>query len=243
MLQVMAGPHPFDQFSCEMPPARYAEQLNGWTKSKRIALSLDLGHAKVDPEVKDLVLAAAKVFQDDLGATVTEIVPEWGKAGPELIRFFWSAHETANAKYLSRWRDKMDPGLVACIEAAMQYSVMDYQRMRERKRDYCAAIHQTFEVWDYLITPTASVAAFPAHLLQPPSWPQHEWDWFSWAEFTYPFNFAANPAAAIPCGFTRNGLPVGFQIVGRRFDDLGVLQASAAFERVRPWQQNRPPLH
>ena len=83
-------------------------------------------------------------------------------------------------------------------------------------------------------------SGFCAELLQPPDWPQHKWDWFSWAEFSYPFNFSSNPAASIPCGFTQERLPVGLQIVGRRFDDLGVLQASAAFERVRPWQAKRP---
>jgi aspartyl-tRNA(Asn)/glutamyl-tRNA(Gln) amidotransferase subunit A len=64
----------------------------------------------------------------------------------------------------------------------------------------------------------------------------------SWAEFSYPFNFTWNPAASVPCGFTEAGLPVGLQIVGRRFDDLGVLQASAAFEAVAPWADKRPPL-
>jgi len=63
-----------------------------------------------------------------------------------------------------------------------------------------------------------------------------------WAEFSYPFNWSGSPAASIPCGFTPKGLPVGLQIVGRRFDDLGVLQASAAFEQARPWAQHRPPL-
>jgi aspartyl-tRNA(Asn)/glutamyl-tRNA(Gln) amidotransferase subunit A len=46
----------------------------------------------------------------------------------------------------------------------------------------------------------------------------------------------------VPCGFTRDGLPVGLQIAGRRFDDLGVLQMSAAFEAARPWAGKRPPL-
>jgi len=50
------------------------------------------------------------------------------------------------------------------------------------------------------------------------------------------------PAASVPCGFTRDGLPVGLQIVGRRFDDLGVLQMSAAFEAARPWTSKRPPI-
>ena len=63
-----------------------------------------------------------------------------------------------------------------------------------------------------------------------------------WAEFSYPFNWSGSPAASVPCGFTPAGLPVGLQIVGRRFDDLGVLQASAAFEEAQPWAQHRPPL-
>ena len=64
----------------------------------------------------------------------------------------------------------------------------------------------------------------------------------SWAEFSYPFNLSQVPAASIPCGFTAAGLPVGLQIVGRRFDDLGVLQMSAAFEAARPWASARPPI-
>ena len=66
----------------------------------------------------------------------------------------------------------------------------------------------------------------------PDHWPQHDWDWCRWAEFSYPFNMSWNPAASVPCGFTADGLPVGLQIVGKRFDDLGVLQASAAFEAI-----------
>ena len=53
---------------------------------------------------------------------------------------------------------------------------------------------------------------------------------------------AWNPAANLPCGFTAQGLPVGLQIVGRRFDDLGVLQAAAVFEQALPWADKRPPL-
>jgi len=114
--------------------------------------------------------------------------------------------------------------------------------MRDSKMAYSAAIHRWFEYLGFLLTPAVSVAAFPAEKLMPDHWPQHEWDWVSWAEFSYPFNMSWNPAASVPCGFTANGLPVGLQIVGRRFDDLGVLQASAAFEQVQPWADKRPKL-
>jgi aspartyl-tRNA(Asn)/glutamyl-tRNA(Gln) amidotransferase subunit A len=99
-----------------------------------------------------------------------------------------------------------------------------------------------FEKYDLLLTPSVSVAAFPLGRLNPEHWPQHAWDWIGWASFSYPFNFTGQPACSLPAGFTKAGLPVGLQVVGRRFADLTVLQAAAAFEKARPWQQKRPAL-
>ena len=118
----------------------------------------------------------------------------------------------------------------------------DYMLARERKAAYIAAAHRWFEDWDFLLTPSVSVAAFPADRLIPEHWPQHAWDWVSWAEFSYPFDFTGDPAASVPCGFTADGLPVGLQIVGRRFEDLAVLQAAAAFEALQDWTGHRPAL-
>ncbi|WP_159995039.1 amidase [Roseomonas sp. 18066] len=242
MLKVMAGPHPEDQSSLEAQPADYLRRLPDRPRRPRIAFSADLGHARVDPEVAALVEKAARAFESELGLTVEPASTPWGPRGPELARFFWPAHFSRHADRVEEFRDRMDPGFVACLEAGLHISLADYQKMRIVKYAYCAEIHRFFEDWDFLITPAVSTAAFPAELLQPPHWPQHPWDWMSWAEFSYPFNLSQNPAASIPCGFTSDGLPVGLQIVGRRFDDLGVLQMSAAFEAVRPWAQHRPPV-
>ena len=242
MLQVMAGPHPWDHMSCESSPEPYVEKLRADLKGKRIAFSPDLGHARVESEVAELTAKAVRAFEE-LGAIVEHVTPAWGPLGPDLARFFWKAGYLARgAAYMPRWRDKMDPGLVAMIDEAQSIGGEEYHLMKGRKLAYVEQIHRFFQDWDLLLTPAVSTAAFPADLLQPPSWPQHPWDWLIWAEFSYPFNLAGNPAASIPCGFTADGLPVGLQIVGQRFDDLGVLQASAAFEAVRPWQQHRPRL-
>jgi aspartyl-tRNA(Asn)/glutamyl-tRNA(Gln) amidotransferase subunit A len=240
-LEVMAGPHPLDFTSLEAGPANYHARLHEGVGGKRIAFSPDLGHARVDPEVATLVRVAAERFSE-LGATVEEVPTPWAAPGPELIRFFWSAHLTRLKPQLERWEARMDPGLVACIKASTNVSIADYQLARERKMAYVASIHRWFEDWDFLLTPAVSVAAFSAEKLMPDHWPQHEWDWVSWAEFSYPFNMSWNPAASVPCGFNGNGLPVGLQIVGKRFDDLGVLQASAAFEKLMPWADRRPSL-
>jgi aspartyl-tRNA(Asn)/glutamyl-tRNA(Gln) amidotransferase subunit A len=240
-LEVMAGPHPLDYSSLEAGPAAYQARLHEGIKGKRIAYSPDLGHARVDSEVAALVDAAARRF-GELGATVEPVATPWAAPGPELIRFFWSAHMTRLKPHLEQWESRMDPGLVACIKAADHVAVADYQAARERKMAYVANIHRWFENWDFLLTPAVSVAAFPAGKLMPDHWPRHEWDWVSWAEFSYPFNMSWNPAASVPCGFTADGLPAGLQIVGKRFDDLGVLQASAAFETIQPWAGQRPAL-
>lgn len=134
----------------------------------------------------------------------------------------------------------MDPGLVACARAGMEVTMSDYMVMRERKMAYVADIHGFFEEWDFLVTPAVSVPAFPAERLQPADWPEHAWDWMGWAEFSYPFNMSWNPSASVPCGFTTGGLPVGMQITGRRFDDLGVLRMSALFEQAMPWADKVP---
>ena len=223
------------------PPPDYPALLNADIAGCRVAFSADLGHARVDPEVADLVAAAVKTFES-LGCHVEAVDPAFGPQGPELARFFWSVHETPHARYLDEWGDQMDPGLVACIEAGQGHSAEHYLAMRARKLEYVSQIHAFFEDWDFLLTPAVSVAAFPADRLQPAHWPQHDWDWLSWAEFSYPFNLSGVPAASAPCGFTSEGLPVGLQIVGKRFDDLGVLRAASAFESSQPWADRRPSI-
>lgn len=241
MLEVMAGPSPLDHTSLEAGPAPYLARLGEGIKGKRVAFSPDLGHARVDPEIAALVRKAAGRFAE-LGATVEEVKLPWAAEGPELIRYFWAAHTARLAAKLPQWEAKMDPGLVACIKDGARVDITDYVLTRERKMAYIANMHRWFEDWDFLLTPAVSVAAFPAEKLMPDHWPQHPWDWVSWAEFSYPFNFSWNPAASTPCGFTPDGLPVGLQIVGKRFDDLGVLQAAAAYEAIAPWADKRPTL-
>jgi aspartyl-tRNA(Asn)/glutamyl-tRNA(Gln) amidotransferase subunit A len=65
---------------------------------------------------------------------------------------------------------------------------------------------------------------------------------FDRLNFTFPFNLTGHPAASVPCGFTREGLPVALQIVGRWHADTLVLQAAAAFEQAQPWAPHRPAL-
>jgi aspartyl-tRNA(Asn)/glutamyl-tRNA(Gln) amidotransferase subunit A len=239
MLAAMAGPDDRDRTSLEGRPADYVGQLDRGIAGLRVAYSRDLGGLRVDPEVAAVVDDAVRAFAG-LGVVVEDVAPGFADTS-RLIRRLWAAHMAGNrAAYLPEWRDRMDPGLVACIDDGMKLSAVEYVEDRAEKLAFWDTVRPLFERYDLLLTPTLSVAAFPVERLNPESYPQHAWDWFPWASFSYPFNFTQQPAASVPAGFTPAGLPVGLQIVGRRFADLTVLQAARAFETARPWHAHRP---
>ena len=239
VLSVMAGPDDWDRTSIDGPVPDFVGRLTDGIKGLRIAWSPDLWGLRVDPEVATVVAQAVKAFAA-LGCTVEEV--KVGFADPDLIiRGMWNTHLAGNyGQYLKDWRPKMDPGLVASIEDGLRYSAADYIALRGKKLAWWDTVRPLFEKYDLLLTPTVSVAAFPVGRLNPEHWPQHPWYWIGWAGFSYPFNFTGQPATTCPAGFTPAGLPVGLQLVGRRFADLTVLQASAAFERERSWHQKLP---
>jgi len=236
MMAVMSGPDEWDRHSIDGPVPDFVGRLNAGIKGLRVVWSPNLDRLTVDPEVAAVVKQAVAAFES-LGCTV-EVV-KTGFADPdEIIRGMWNCHLAGNyGQYLKQWREQMDPGLVASIEDGQRYSATDYIALRGRKLAWWDTVRPLFEKYDLLLTPSVSVAAFPVGRINPEHWPQHPWYWLGWAGFSYPFNFTGQPAATCPAGFTPSGLPVGLQIVGRRFADLTVLQASAAFERARPWAQ------
>jgi aspartyl-tRNA(Asn)/glutamyl-tRNA(Gln) amidotransferase subunit A len=241
MLSVMAGPDHADRTALDGAPADYVGRLGEGVRGLRVAWSPDLGGLRVEPDVAAVAQRAAQAFSE-LGCAVEEVKPGFADTR-EIIRCMWNSHEAGNyGQYLAEWRDRMDPGLVASIEDGLRYSAAEYVAMRARKLAFWDSVRPLFDRYDLLLTPTVSVPALEVGRLNPVGWPDHEWDWFDWASFSYPFNFTGQPAASVPAGFTPAGMPVGLQIVGRPFADLAVLQASAAFEQARPWASRRPPL-
>ncbi len=236
MTSVMSGPHKRDLTSLpgSLPAAVPSGDLNGI----RIAFSPDLGHARVDPEVARIVERAMGAFTA-AGATVEIATPAWGQEGPDIIRALWGLDVLGFLPRDDATAAQMDPGLVACTREFQRLSAQDGLAATGRRLAYAAEINAWFpdEGWDVLVTPSASVTAFPVGRLQPESWPQHPWDWISWAEFSYPFNCSHGPAISVPCGLSNEGLPVGLQIAGPRLSDEMVLRVAAAFLEVQPFNE------
>ena len=99
-----------------------------------------------------------------------------------------------------------------------------------------------FETYDIMLTPTVACPPFKIGLDNPTEIAGRPAEPYEWIPFTYPFNMTGQPACSVPAGFTAGKLPVGLQIVGRRFDDATVLRAAAAFEEAQPWHRLKPPI-
>ena len=242
LLSVMAGPDERDPMSLPSTGEDFARAAEGGVHGLRVAWSPDLGYAAVDPEVRQLCQTAAKTFES-LGARVEEAHP--GFENPEALFFDLSAPYRAAAygHYLAEWKERMDPILVQRILRAEGMTAVDYEKAIHRRTAFWRLVGRFFETHDLLLTPTTAVPAFPIGITYPTeiagtpvSSP------VAWFPFTFPFAMTGQPAISVPCGWTGEGLPVGLQIVGRRFADATVLRAAAAFEAACPWAHRRPAL-
>jgi aspartyl-tRNA(Asn)/glutamyl-tRNA(Gln) amidotransferase subunit A len=231
LLNAIARPDARDWYALPPDDTDYLAGLEGGVRGLRMAFSLDLGVADVDPEVAELAAVAAATFQE-LGAVVEEVDPGLG----ELRGAYWCIHAAAaasNLAPLAAARPRIDPGLVALAEHGERLSLPDYlhaMRMREAAGHRMSLFHQTH---DLLLTPTLPIVAFAAGHEVPPD--SGLADWVDWTPMTYPFNLTGQPAASIPCGRTAAGLPVGLQVVGPRYRDALVLRACRAYEAACPF--------
>jgi aspartyl-tRNA(Asn)/glutamyl-tRNA(Gln) amidotransferase subunit A len=231
MLNVLAQPDARDWHALPYEPRDWRMDLDQGIRDLRIAWSPDLGYAKVDPEVLSLVEKSIAVFTD-LGARVEEKHP--GFENPEAIfRVHWFSGAALLLKSIKQ-KELIDPGLVEV--AAQGEKITAHELLEAQQKRGALGVHMNLFHRDYdlLVTPTLAVPAFDVGREFPQTSGGKRWT--DWTPFTYPFNLTQQPAASVPCGFTKDGLPVGLQIVGPRYADALVLRAARAFESVRPIQ-------
>jgi aspartyl-tRNA(Asn)/glutamyl-tRNA(Gln) amidotransferase subunit A len=126
------------------------------------------------------------------------------------------------------------------VEAGMNMTGEDFARALSRRKVLFEKFFEFFKTFDILLTPTTAFPAFDLGIPFPSKIDGKMVSPTAWMPLTSVFNLTGLPAASIPCGWTKEGLPIGMQIIGNRFDDLKVLQVSKAFEDIAPWQDKRP---
>jgi len=242
VLDALAGPDDRDRFSlpADAGPS-YLESCEGGLAGLSVAWSADLGHATVDPEVAEICAKAAEDFEA-LGCHVEVVTPGWDN--PEEIFRAIAPAEIFNAwgDRLEEGADRLDRSLVALLRYGEGITARQYLAATARRQEFWTEVQRFLARFDLLITPTVAVPAFPVARPAVKEIDGRPVSPLGWIPFCFPFNLTGQPAASVPVGFTSAGLPVGLQIVGRRFADRTVLAASAAFEAAHPWAASRPPV-
>ncbi|MDI1265542.1 MAG: amidase [bacterium] len=203
----------------------------------RIGLMLDAGTGQpLEKEVRSVAVAAAKAFES-AGAVVTEVDGILTREMLDGLDNFWRARMWDDLSKLSaEERGKTLPYIHAWAETAARLSGVDVVRGFNVTMAIRSAAAKLFGDLDYLISPVSPVVKFPAEFASPVNDPNKP---FEHIAFTVPWNMSENPAVSLNGGYDKSGFPIGVQIVGRRFDDLGVLAMAKAFEGLRgpqkPW--------
>ena len=237
MLTVISEPDDRDVYALPYDRRDWRVGIEDGIRKLRIAYSPTLGGNRVEPDVAILV-AAAVARLAELGAEVEQAEPDVTGVG-EVFQVHWFAG-AANlmAGISADARGQIDPGLQEVAATGAKFSLQEYQmavKAREALSQRVAAFHRKY---DLLVTPTLPLPAFEAGVETPGD--SKGGRWTNWTPFSFPFNLTRQPAATIPCGVTRNGLPVGLQIVGALYDDATVLRCARAYEGTRPFQA--PPM-
>jgi aspartyl-tRNA(Asn)/glutamyl-tRNA(Gln) amidotransferase subunit A len=201
-------------------------------KGLRLGLQMDAGWGlPVEPETAAAVRAAARAFEA-AGAIVEPMPAFMTREMADGMDRFWRMRSWLDISALPRERqDKVLPYIRQWVAGGATLSAAQvfhgYSQMGAM-RDAAVAACQPY---DYVLSPVSPVASYAAEWASPTNDPERP---FEHIAFTLPFNMSEQPSAAIDCGHTAAGLPIGLQITGRRHDDLGVLQIAAAWERLRP---------
>jgi aspartyl-tRNA(Asn)/glutamyl-tRNA(Gln) amidotransferase subunit A len=235
MLATLARPDARDP--TQLPPGGFSPRVLE-PRGLRLGLWLDAGWGEaVQPEVAAAIRAVAQCLER-AGAIVDELPAFTTREMGDGMDRFWRMRSWLDISALpAERRARVLPYILDWVAPAADYGgaavfhgYSQMQALREAANAAC-------EPFDFVLSPVAPMPAFPAHQASPLHDPARP---FEHIAFTLPFNMSEQPALAVNAGYTAAGLPVGLQIIGRRFDDAGVLALAALWEQLRPAQRDWP---
>jgi aspartyl-tRNA(Asn)/glutamyl-tRNA(Gln) amidotransferase subunit A len=237
MMSVLSKPDRRDGMSLPTNDINW-KALEKSPRKLRIGLMLDLGVGQaLKKDVREVAVKAAKAFES-AGAVVTEIGSVLTREMLDGLDNFWRARMWDDlSKLTPAERGKALPYILKWADAGAKLSGVDVVRGFNATMAIRAAAAKLFCDLDYVVSPVSPVVNFAAELAAPLNDPDKP---FEHIAYTVPWNMSENPAVSINGGFSASGFPIGVQIIGRRFDDLGVLGMAKAFEGLRGMQRPWP---
>jgi amidase len=242
MLSAIAGPDPRSPIAINAPGSLFAQPLERKFKGVCVAWSRDLGGLPVDPQVTGVIEAQRPVFEN-LGCRIDNCEPDF-KDADEIFKV-WRAwyFELVHSELLETHRDKIKDSVIWNIEEGLKLSGPQIGQVERKRAELYHHVRKFMETYAFLILPVSQVPPFDVkqRYIEEINGEKLE-TYIDWMKSCYYISTLGLPAISVPCGFTKDGLPVGVQIVGRHQDDLGVLQLAYAFEQATGFGKQKPPV-
>jgi amidase len=201
-----------------------------------------LGGLPVDPQVTGVIEAQRPVFEN-LGCRIDNCEPDF-KDADEIFKV-WRAwyFELVHSELLETHRDKIKDSVIWNIEEGLKLSGPQIGQVERKRAELYHHVRKFMETYAFLILPVSQVPPFNVkqRYIEEINGEKLE-TYIDWMKSCYYISTLGLPAISGPCGFTKDGLPVGVQIVGRHQDDLGVLQLAYAFEQATGFGKQKPPV-
>lgn len=232
MLDAMSGEEPRDPLSLPALPTSFLAAARSGAKPKRVAYSADLGISPVDPEIMDITRKAAQRFTE-AGVIVEEAHPDLREAAEcaHVLRAF--DYAITKGKLLRQHRDQLKPEVVWNIEEGLKLKLDDIERAEAQRVMLTARALAFFETYDLLLCPTTIAAPFPVEQRYLAECNGVKFDnYVGWLTIVSAITLICSPALSIPCGFTREGLPVGLQVVAAPRGEASVLAGGKLLEDI-----------
>lgn len=238
-LDVLQGPDARDPQALPSANLSYRASLDE-LPPLRCLLAPTLFGKPVATSVAGVIAEAFASIRKELPVSVVEGDIDW----PDPIDIFDALWVARGALYSGLGGvdvAKLDPGFARLIARSPAISLESHLRTLQARAAFNRRVAESFRDFDLLITPMVPIEPFTADADGPDDMdPDMPVPWARWTPFSYPFNITGQPAASIPCGWSPSGLPVGLQVIGRRFEDDKVLQFCFAWEKRHPWRTRRP---
>ena len=232
-MNAITRPDARDAYALPEDETNYARKIDGKLRKLRVGFVLRFGDHPLDIEVAALVTKAARDFAK-LGCKVEEAQApfSYAEAGRTFVVHWLSALQRLLQLYPESRHGEFDPNLLASAKAGLRYSLQDVVNAQVSRRELAIAWNLFFAKYDLLLSPAVAVQPFEA-AKNLPDGPDGKANAL-WSPYTSQFNLSRHPAASVPCGLGRDGLPIGLQIASGHYKDALVLRAAARYAEAHP---------
>jgi aspartyl-tRNA(Asn)/glutamyl-tRNA(Gln) amidotransferase subunit A len=240
VMNAVAGYDPMDPSSANVSVPDFTQALTCDIRGLRVGVPKEIFEDPIDSEVEDSVRNAIDLL-GKLGARVREISwPMYHSSKAFSSTLLMAEAAAYHSKLLEKHRLQIDFQVRLRLDAGFFISGVDYLQTQQARRLFCQQSSDLFKEVDLLAGPTVPVTACRIGTTEVTLGKTRMGVIPALTQYTRPFNLNGFPAITVPCGFSKEGLPIGLQLGGRPFDEKTVLCAAHAYEQATVWHQRRP---